>query len=313
MSLRMFILTTAILLAFPAWALSFQGFVQSFDEGGSITWGNGDVTVVRVLLPPGEDSSVKLTPLSVRKVASSARKQMLDMIMSVRIDGKRTVSAFLSDDAELAARVRGVVHNSPFERPAMFEDGGEVRVSEKFRGKLAELVLPTTIQFQSGVPPKLSTSMEQNLSYQDGVPEEAGVGARGYTGVIIDASGLQVTPALAPVIYGQDGLGAYGPFLVSRANAINKGVVAYANTSNPTALRDRVGNNPLTVRALSAYGSWRTDLIISSPMAQLVRSVMRSGSAAANCRVVIVLKTPVKVDSEADVQSEEGLQPVKEQ
>ena len=322
MSLRIFLLTISVLLTFPAMALSFQGYVQPVGEGGTITWGNGEVSVVRSLEVPEGDENAKLTPLSVRRAASSARKQMLDMILAVRIDAKRTVSAFLSDDDDLAARVRGVVQNSPMERPALFEDGGEVRVSEQFRGKLAELILPTTIQFQSGIPPKLSTSMEQSLSYNGEDPEQVGGDNSSYTGVIIDARGLQVTPALTPVIYGQDGVGAYGAFLVSRANAINKGVIAYANTADPAALRERVGNKPLTIKALNAFGSWRTDLIITSPMAGLVRAIMRSPEAVQNCRVVIVLDRPEPVEEiplddvpmdDAGEQPEEGQTPAEEQ
>ncbi len=312
MSLRIFSVVMAALLAFPCSVLAFQGYVQSFGDGGTIAWGSGEVAVVRSLATDDGEEPAVTDPLAIRKAASQARKQMLDMILSVRIDAKRTVSAYISDDRELATRVRGVVQNSPFERPAVFEDRGEIRVAERLRGKLAELVLPTTIQFQSGIPPKLSTSMEQSMSFEDGLPEEAGVGARGYTGVIIDARGYKVTPALAPVIYGQDGEGAYGAFLVSRASAIAKGVAAYANTSAPEALRERVGDRPLSVRALSAYGSWRTDLIISSPMARLVRAVMRSGDAMENCRLVIVVDAPETAGVDVGVL-QEGDMPFEEQ
>jgi len=300
------------LLIFPATALSFQGYVQPFGRDAFIAWGNGEISVARMLEMAEDDSNEKMTPLAVRKATTQARKQMLDMVMSVRIDSKRTVNAFLSGDDELAARVRGLIQNSPFKRPSMFDEGGEIRVSEALRGKLAELILPTTIQFQSGIPPKLSTSMEQSLSFSDKAPEAAGSGASGYTGLIIDARGLRVTPALAPVVYGQDGLGTYGAFLVSRASAINYGVVAYANTSDPAALRERVGSRPLVVRALNAYGSWRTDLIISSPMSKLVRAVMRPGDAVDKCRVVIVVDAPEPfVDIEAGTSNE--IQPDEEQ
>ena len=283
------ILMAFLALAFvSANAAAFQGYVQPVGEGGSIAWGNGEMSVVRILEKPGTDQP-PLTPLSVRKAASVARKQLLDMVLAVRIDSKRTVSAFLSEDAQLAARVRGVIQNSPLARPAVFEEGGEVRVSETLRGKLAELILPTTIQFQSGIPPKLSTSMEQSLAFEGKQPEHVGSSAVSYTGVIFDARGLKVTPALAPVIYGQDGLGAYGAFLVSRTNAVDKGVVGYATTADPAALKERVGSRPLVVKALSAYGSWRTDLIITTPMARLVRAVMGMGDAVNNCRAVIVL------------------------
>lgn len=307
MSLRILFLSAAILLTFPAWALSFQGYVQPFDHNATISWGSGDISVVRPLDVVDEGSLETLNPLSVRKAASSARKQMLDMIMSVRIDAKRTVSAYLSEDAELAARVRGVVQNSPMERPAVFDDGGDVRVSESFRGKLAELVLPTTIPFQSGIPPKLSTSMEQSLSFQGDIPEEAGMGASGYTGVIIDARGMKVTPALTPVVFGQDGLGVYGAFLVSRANAIDKGILAYATSADPSVLRERVGGRPLMIRALSTYGSWRTDLIVASPMAHLIRAIMRSSEVVNNCRLVIVIDGPEPDTRDAAMIEEEQL------
>jgi len=312
MSLRIVFFILVSLLIFPATVLPFQGFVQSFGEDGSIAWGNGEIVVVRMLEKPEEGASEKMAPLAVRSAAMQARKQMLDMIMSLRIDSKRTVSAFLSGDDELAARVRGLIHNSPFKRPSVFDESGGVRVSEILRGKLAELILPTTIQFQSGIQPRLSTSMEQSLSFSDTAPEGVGSGAGGYTGLIIDARGLKVTPALAPVVYGQDGLGVYGSFLVSRANAIDNGVVSYAITSDPIVLRERVGARPLVVKALNTYGSWRTDLIISSPMARLVRAVMRPGDIVDKCRVVIVVDAPMLLEN-AQAEIEGEAQPKEEQ
>lgn len=308
---KIVLLTASILLMFPAWAFSFQGYVQNVGEGGTIAWGSGEVAVVRSLVTEEGGEAVQLTPLSVRRAATSARKQMLDMIMSVRINAKRTVSAYISDDDELAARVRGVIQNSPMERPALFEDGGDVRVFEAFRGKLAELILPTTIQFQSGIPPKLATSMEQNLDYTSEAPEHVGDAANSYSGVIIDARGLKVTPALVPVVYGQDGIGVYGAFLVSRASAINNGVVTYATTIDPAALKERVGPRPLTVKAQSAFGSWRTDIIVPTSMGLLVHETMRFGDAADNCRVVIVIDAPEKPEEVTD--SEEGYNVLQEE
>lgn len=304
MSFRFAISIILILLAFPGLSQAFQGYVQPFGQGGSIAWGNGELAVTRPLGVAGEDGNVQLTPLSVRKATSQARKQLLDMIKGVRIDSKRTVSAFLAEDDENAARVRGIVQNSPLQRPAMFEDGGEVVVTERLRGKLAELILPTTIQFQSGIPPRLSTSMEESMSYQAPTPEEVGSGAGGYTGVIVDARGMKVTPCLTPVIYGQDGVAGYGPFLVSRANAVSKGVAAYATTSDPLSLKLRVGSQPLLVRALKAHGSWRTNIVVSTPMAQLIHAVMQSEDAAQGCRFVIVVDAPPSPESEEAVSTQ---------
>jgi len=296
MHIRKILLTLTLLLAFSGQASAFQGYVQPVGPGGTIAWGDGELSVVRIL-DASAGGETEPGAIAVRKAVSGARKQLLDMILGLRIDARSTVGAFLSEDDEMAVRVRGAVQNSPLKRPALFAEGGEVRVSESLRGKLAELVLPTTIQFQSGIPPKLSTSMEQSLNFEEGEPEHVGGGGGGYTGVVIDARGLKVTPALAPVIYGQDGQGAYGPFLVSRRSAIDKGVAAYAATADPASLRERVGKHPLMIKAVSAYGSWRTDLIVSTPMARLIRAVMRSADAVDNCRLVIVLDPPAQPEA----------------
>lgn len=303
MSPRKVFLSLLILLVFPGLVFAYQGYVQNFSNSATATWSDGSISVSRELIAP--DGAESLSPLSVRRAVSSARKQLLDIILSTRIDSRRTVSAYLSDDAALAARVRGVVQNSPLERPAMFETSGEVRVFEAFRGKLAELVLPTTIPFQSGIPPKLSTSMEQRFEYEGGNPDSVKTEAFGYTGVIIDARDLPVTPCLTPVIYGQDGVGAYGAFLVSRVNAIKHGVVAYVETADPAALKSRVGGNPLVVRAVNTYGSWRTDLIVSSSMGDLVRATMSSPNLMGNSRVVIVL-SPEGVSEEDQLAEEQS-------
>ncbi len=300
MSLRTVLISSLILLAFPCVSSAFQGYAQSFDDNAVIWWGNGEIAVSQTLGTP-ESEDVHLNPLAVRKAASAARKQLLDVILSVRIDAKQTVSAFLADNRELATRVRGLVQNSLLKRPMSFGEGGDVRVSEQFRGKLAELVLPTTMPFQSGIAPRLPTSLEQEFNYRQTGPEEVGIETADYTGVVIDARELDLTPALAPVIYGQDGVGAYGAFLVSRENAINRGVVAYATTMDTEQLRERVGSRPLIVRALKAYGSWRTDVIIPTSMAQMVGKVMRTGDVAEFCRVVIVLASTERKSDEQDV------------
>lgn len=282
-------------------ALAFDGLVQAVGDGGSVAWGSGEVSVVRPVegAVPDESDQV-LSPMAVRKAAIQARKQLLDMVLSVRIDGHQTVGAFLSGDSDLSAQVRGLLQNSLFQGPGHYEEKGKVRVSERFRGPLADLVLPITIQFQSGIPPRLSTAAGPGVDMPGNAPEQVGAGNRGYTGVVVDARGLQVTPALVPVIYGQDGFGAYGAFQVSRTNAVNKGVAVYAVGNDPRVLEERVGDRPLTVRALSAYGSWRTDLVISAMDARLVRAIVKSGPIADGCKVVILVDRLEQSEGEGD-------------
>ena len=308
MSFRIFVPIILSFFIFASPVQAFEGLVQTYGEGGTLAWGSGELAVVRAIDGAATDESdAALAPLSVRKAVVQARKQLLDMVLSVRIDGHQTVGAFLSGDSDLAAQVRGLIQNSLYRGPGLFEEAGTVRVSEKLRGQLAELILPNTVQFQSGIPPKLSTATGQGVDTPDNAPEEVGSGTRGYTGVVIDARGLKLTPALAPVVYGQDGFGAYGYFQVGRTNVADKSMVAYAVTDDAKVLAERVGNRPLTVRALSAYGSWRTDVVIAASDARLVRAVVKTASIADGCRVVILVDAPEKSpESEGTAQTDEG-------
>ncbi|WP_148266924.1 hypothetical protein [Pseudodesulfovibrio mercurii] len=275
--------------------------MQTFGADGTLSWGTGELSVVRpVEGAAADESDTALSPLSVRRAVVQARKRLLDMVLSVRIDGHQTVGAFLSGDSDLAAQVRGLIQNSLYRGPGLYDEAGTVRVSEKLRGQLAELILPNTIQFQSTIPPRLSTATGQGVDTPDNAPEEVGSGTRGYTGVVVDARGLKLTPALAPIIYGQDGFGAYGYFQVSRTNVVDKGMVAYSVSDNPKVLAERVGKRPLMVRALGAYGSWRTDVIIAASDARLVRAVVKTGPIADGCRVVILVDRPEKESGDAD-------------
>ncbi len=291
MPFRIFIPIILSFLLLPLPTFAFDGFVQPVGTNGSIAWGTGEVVVARgVEGASSDESNAALSPLALRTAVTQARKQLLDMVMSVRIDGRQTVRAFLSGNSDAVAQVRGIIQNSLYRGPGLYDEAGTIRVSERLRGQLAELILPTTIQFQSGIPPKLSTARGPELPGD--APEAVGGDARGYTGVVIDARGLGITPALAPVIFGQDGYGAYGYYGVSRNSVVEKGMVAYSDSDNPKVLAERVGDRPLMVRGLSAYGSWRTDVVIAADDARLVRAVTKTGPVADGCRVVILVDRP---------------------
>lgn len=306
MALRIFVLLSCFLFLAPG-AQAFQGYVRT-QGNATIAWGDGSLSVAEPL-EVAEDAfdPDHASAIAVRKAATSARKQLLDTILGIRIDARSTIGAYLADNDELAAALRGLVQNSPLERPSALEGPAEVRVSESLRGELAQYVLPTTMPFQSNIPPRLSTSLEQQFMEDAVEPAPAGYLPGGYTGLVVDARGLNVTPALAPVIYGQDGEGVYGAFLVSRDAAVRHGIAAYADTVEPGALVERVGDRPLMVKALSAFGSWRTDLVVATPMAHMIKGLMRPGPVVETCRVVIVLDAPAAPLEETE-ESGEGME-----
>ncbi|RMD87214.1 MAG: hypothetical protein D6813_13855 [Calditrichaeota bacterium] len=72
-----------------------------------------------------------------------------------------------------------------------------------------------------------------------------------YTGVIIDARGLNVSPSIAPMILtGTENRQVYGSLTVSRDYAVQNGIVGYYKTMEAAKSDvNRVGNNPLVIQA----------------------------------------------------------------
>jgi len=108
------------------------------------------------------------------------------------------------------------------------------------------------------------------------------------TGLVIDARGLGLKPALLPKIVDQQGQELYVGQVVPRTNAVEQGVAGYAKDVNAAANNFRVTDNPAVMKGLSASGSTRTDVVIGQADAQALRQLGSKGDFLQYCRVIIV-------------------------
>jgi hypothetical protein len=304
---RIFLLCGLALAWLALGGAAAAGFVQTF-ESGQIDWGSGEIAA-RAIEPAGADA------LAARRLLVQLRKGLLDMLGSVRIDAGASVAVLLAANELLAANVRGFVQNSPFSRIPAEPGPAGAASAIGLRGALSEMLIPAGVPFQSGIPPRSALIVAKNPAQALGVKESlfaetrtgfaaplapaaptvpahpappplAEVGA--YTGIVIDARGLSPTPALLPMIYDDKGLGVYGAFAVSRASAVNLGLVAYAQAPDDPLVRERAGTRPLRIRAVGLTVRNGTDPILSSEDARAARGVLKSREVIENCRVVIL-------------------------
>jgi len=285
----------------PDAGFTFQGYVQK-NEKIAIYWGDGKISAQQdIAINPESFDAPYRSARALRKAAVRARKDLLDALLNVRIDDATTVATFLHDHDAEAAQVRQLIHDSMLTRPDFVDGKGVLTVYEFLRGKLAEAILPTTIPFESGIAPRLKLSVDSLGAMNSAEPTDVLAGSGTYTGLVVDASALAgAAPALAPIIYGRDGQGVYGPFAVSRASAVQYGVAAYSKAADSVELQQRVGNRPLVVQALGTSGSGRTNFIISGSDAFLARTLLKDDTVRKRCAVVIVLGPP-KPERPSDV------------
>lgn len=303
MDIRKICVTALLVVLFGAMsAQAFRGYVAQHGDA-SVQWGNGEAVATVAVQPVGDVlDPVQARSLAVRAAVVSARRQLLEAVESIRIDAGQTVGYHMAEDLDAAENVRMLLQNSrlslplanPEDKPDMM---GSVTASISLHGQLAEHMLPSTIQFLSGIPPKLAGASQPVDEEQDPMALGMTPGA-GYSGVVIDARGLDIEPALCPVVFDANGLGVYGSFMVSRTLAVSQGVAAYSRTDEWVVVRSRVGESPLVVKAVSKARP--TDPVISANDARLARAVLSRPGIGDKGRVVIVLDDAATTDSDSE-------------
>jgi hypothetical protein len=110
-----------------------------------------------------------------------------------------------------------------------------------------------------------------------------------FTGLVVDARGLNARPAMSPKILDERGNEVYGSAYVSREFAVQQGMAGYAKDLTASQTNPRVTNQPLTVKGLKTEGPGQSDLVISNADADTIRSASENLSFLKKCRVMIVL------------------------
>lgn len=108
------------------------------------------------------------------------------------------------------------------------------------------------------------------------------------TGIVIDGRGLGLRPALLPKIVDPQGQEIYVGQVVTRTNAVEQGVAGYAKDVKAAANNFRVTDNPAVIRGLRASGAARTDIMLGSADAQILRDMSKKSDFLQYCRVIIV-------------------------
>jgi len=98
-----------------------------------------------------------------------------------------------------------------------------------------------------------------------------------YTGLLVDARGLGLRPALAPRLLDEQGKELYASEVLDRNQAVQAGVAGYAKDLVAGSRQPRVTDNPLVVKAVRATGSKATDIVLG---ADSVKAIQQSEPAA---------------------------------
>jgi hypothetical protein len=235
--------------------------VQAKPEPG-VNWAGQVLKATGAGAPDMKASSPAQARLGAERAAQmDAFRNLLAQAKGIQINAGKTVGDELANNDEIRGKVEGAIRGFKVAAKRYFSDGGVEVDVEVPLSALTELFFP-------GAPAATETSNKK--------PD------RKNTGLVVDARGLKVTPALAPRILDDAGKSLYGAEALNAEARKSLGVAAYFQGLDEAKKQVRVGERPLVVKASKADG---TDLVLAADDAKKI-----DGNAAylAEGRVIIV-------------------------
>jgi hypothetical protein len=110
-----------------------------------------------------------------------------------------------------------------------------------------------------------------------------------YSGIVIDASGLDLNPALYPNIVTEDGKLVYGAQFLDPEYALMNGVSTYVR-SIEEARNHGVGDSPFIVKALKTMGAFAADLVLPGVVVDQLFGLEDQYNHLSEGRVVIMTR-----------------------
>ncbi len=240
-----------------------KGVVRIATKGGktgTINWKTRYITSKGIATTTSSTTNPSQTKLLARRGAIvDAQRNLLETIDGVRIDSNTTVSDHTTNE-EIRSEVKGTLKN--------FEI-----IDEKWNGEVYEV----TMHIPMGKIYKVFKRPENSAS-SDG--KTAPPIKQEHTGLIIDARGLNLIPAIFVNIYNENSGKVCGPI-----HPVYRVSVKNINSIN----EERIGTNPLKIIAKKTTGPNNVDLVINSKNLKGMKQILFGSNIFSENRVVILI------------------------
>jgi len=249
-----------IILVQPLAAAS--GSLESSGESGMVDWSSGTIQAKGTGVPPPTATGTLARAMAKKAARVVAYGNLLEIIQGIHVDSETEVKNFMVENAIVKTKVSGIVKGARvIEENALTDGAYEVTVEMRMGEKFLDLFVPLPDQPPTPIPsskfpqtPNIPTSDEGS-----------------YTGLVVNAKGLNVQKCLNPRIFMEDGkTEVYGSDWITPDLHGTLTVISYVNEIPQAKTHDRVKTKPLMVKALRTANQNPTDLIINDADAQLI-------------------------------------------
>ncbi len=235
--------------------------------------------------PPEKSNTAQGWQTALRRAERNAYTSLVKAFRQLRLSGHWRVGDIVDRNDQMLAKIERLMQSAEV-RDVAYSSDGTVEVVRRMPipGALLQLILPEYIvQLEmKNLGGRISVELENEA----------------FTGLVIDARGVDFEPAMCFAVYDQSGREVYGPAYVSREFVVQKGMCSYFTDMAAVKESRRVGPRPLTVKALKAQTPSTSNIVISNTDASSLRSTLDHLLFLRRCRVIVV-RDPFRENSEA--------------
>lgn len=260
-----------------------DSFVGERFEKGSINYADRTINAVGIgFIPENVINAGQARRAALRIAKQDALRQLIEIVNGVTVNSETTMRGAMLDDV-IRSSVQGMIRGAyQVGEPRYLSDTSiEVEYQVKMSG-ISEIITPATGFAPAPVPG--ATALTPSPATAPAVSATSAI-----SGLIIDARGLKLRPAMSPRLLDQNGDVVYGPGNYTREYAVTNGVTGYSKSLEAAQKDPRVQGNPLVIKALSAAGTNMADVVVGNSDVPRIQNANSSYGILKDCRVLILL------------------------
>ena len=272
------------------WGWGSNDAVQQVDNG-AMNYSNGFVVATGIgAISPLAQNPGMARATAVRAAKVDAMRNLLEAVMAITVSSETTVRGAAIENDVVKTSVEGMVRGA-----RMRDIDGDGRGSNSDIRYLSDTSIEIEMEVHmSGISEViLPPAGYAPAPVAGGAPAPAAAPAAPkpgtVTGLIIDARGLGLRPAMSPKVLDQNGGVVYGAGNFTREFAVKFGVAGYSKNLEQAQQDPRVVGNPLVVKGVGVQGANKADLVLAAGDVSRVKGAESSGKFLSNCKVMILI------------------------
>jgi hypothetical protein len=274
------------------------GVVEVPVKHGMVDWSNGLIRASGLGVPSAK-AKIPSQALEMAKTAARvvAIRNLLEIVEGIQVDSHRVVKNFMVESDIINTKVQGIIRGARvIEEKALTDGAYRVTVEMKLAGYFQNTILPPSETepepltfFHTSPPPDIS-SPPPDITPDISIPPHDHGHDVVYTGLIVDAQGLDVKEAMSPKLIMEDGRVVYGAEWVDQEVYQQQTIVGYINGIPNAKTHERVISTPFVVKALRVDANNPSDLVISDADAQTLHLIPEHLAFLRKAKVLVVLE-----------------------